>query len=164
LPVSATCYRGDRLAVRLSGAVPAVEAAARQIGGPPLSESDGDKFWEGVREQSDPWFVAAREANVPLWRMSVKASAPYLDLGGEQLIEWSGALRWLASERTDAADVRAYARENGGHATLFRAAGADKAVGAFHPLPDTMLALHRRLKSVFDPDGILNPGRLYPGL
>jgi glycolate dehydrogenase FAD-binding subunit len=60
--------------------------------------------------------------------------------------------------------VRAYARENGGHATLFRAAGTDKAVGAFHPLPDTLLALHRRLKGVFDPDGILNPGRLYPGL
>ena len=165
LPVSATCHCADRLAVRLSGAAPAVEAAARQIGGPPLPDPDADGFWEGVREQSDPWFVAAREAKAPLWRMSVKASAPYLDLGGEQLIEWSGALRWLvATERTDAAQVRAYARENGGHATLFRAAGTDKAVGAFHPLPDTLLSLHRRLKSVFDPDGILNPGRLYPGL
>ena len=161
LPVSATCHREGRLAVRLSGAAPAVEAAARHIGGSALD--DGDAFWEGIREQSDPWFVTAREADAPLWRVSVKASAPFAELGGEQLIEWGGALRWLiASERTDAARLRAYASENGGHATLFRA--ADKAVGAFHPLPDTLLALHHRLKSVFDPAGILNPGRLYPGL
>jgi glycolate oxidase FAD binding subunit len=138
-----------------------VEAAARHIGGPPLA--DGDAFWEGIREQSDPWFVAAREANAPLWRVSVKASAPYMELGGEQLIEWSGALRWLvATGHTDPARVRAYAHANGGHATLFRA--PDKAAGAFHPLPDTLLELHRRLKAQFDPAGILNPGRLYPGL
>ena len=77
------------------------------------------------------------------------------------MIEWSGALRWLvAGERTDPARVRAFARGNGGHATLFRA--ADKTVGAFHPLPATLHALHRRLKAVFDPAGILNRGRLYP--
>ena len=29
-------------------------------------------------------------------------------------------------------------------------------------LPPTMHALHRRLKSTFDPAGILNRGRLYP--
>lgn len=161
LPISATCHRGNRLAVRLSGAAPAVEAAARQIGGSALPESDA--FWEGIREQTDPWFGAAREGRAPLWRISVKASAPYRELGGEQMIEWSGALRWLvANERADAAAVRAYASENGGHATLFRA--ADKAAGAFHPLSETLLVLHRRLKAQFDPDGILNPGRLYPGL
>jgi glycolate dehydrogenase FAD-binding subunit len=161
LPISATCHRGNRLAVRLSGAAPAVDAAARQIGGSVLS--DGDAFWEGIREHTDPWFGAARERNAPLWRISVKSSAPYRELGGEQLIEWSGALRWLvATERADATAVRTYASENGGHATLFRA--ADKAAGAFHPLPETLFILHRRLKKEFDPDGILNPGRLYPGL
>ena len=161
LPISATCHRAGRLAVRLSGAAPAVEAAVRQIGGSALD--DGDAFWAGIREQSDQWFVAARDANAPLWRISVKASAPFEDLGGEQLIEWSGALRWLvANERADPARIREYARTNGGHATLFRA--ADKSAGAFQPLTDTLLGLHRRLKSVFDPAGILNPGRLYPGL
>jgi glycolate oxidase FAD binding subunit len=50
------------------------------------------------------------------------------------MIEWSGALRWLvATDRADAASIRTYASENGGHATLFRA--ADKRAGAFHPLP-----------------------------
>ena len=49
---------------------------------------------------------------------------------------------------------------HGGHATLFRA--TDKGVGAFHPLPETLHALHRRLKATFDPAGILNRGRMYP--
>ena len=112
-----------------------------------------------MREQTDAFFAAARAAGAPLWRLSVKARAPYTDLGGEQLIEWSGALRWLAAdERADPAKVRALAQDHGGHATLFRA--ADKTAGAFHPLPETLHALHRRLKAVFDPAGILNRGRL----
>ena len=41
-------------------------------------------------------------ADLPLWRLSVKSTAPYTDLGGEQLIEWGGGLRWLAGgNRTD---------------------------------------------------------------
>ena len=83
-----------------------------------------------------------------------------MDLGGEQLIEWSGGLRWLlATDRTDPARVRSWAGNRGGHATLFRA--TDKTPGVFHPLPDAMLGLHRRLKAQFDPANILNPGRLY---
>ena len=158
LPVSATCHSAGRLAVRLSGAAPAVDAATGKIGG--TAQVDGGAFWESIREQTHTYFAAARATGAPLWRLSVKATAPYADLGGEQLIEWSGALRWLvAGERTDPAQVRIWARDNGGHATLFRA--ADKSVGAFHPLPDTLHALHRRLKATFDPAGILNRGRLY---
>ena len=159
LPVSATCHHAGRLAVRLSGAPPAVDAAARKIGGTAMA--DGDAFWESLRNQTHPHFAAATAAGAPLWRLSVNAMAPHADLGGDPLIEWSGALRWLAAgEHTDPARVRAWAEGNGGHATLFRA--TDKSVGAFHPLPETVHALHRRLKAAFDPAGILNRGRLYP--
>ena len=96
--------------------------------------ADGDAFWAWRSRADGCLFRAARAAGAPLWRLSVKASAPYADLGGEQMIEWSGALRWLvAGERTDPARVRAWAAAHGGHATLFRA--ADKSAGAFHPLP-----------------------------
>jgi len=157
LPVSATCHHAGRLAVRLSGAAPAVDAALAKIGGEPMG--DGDAFWTGVREQTHPYFAAADAA--PLWRLSVRATAAHTDLGGEQLIEWGGALRWLvAGPGTDAARVRAWAQAQGGHATLFRA--ADKSVGVFHPLPRALHELHRRLKATFDPAGILNRGRLYP--
>lgn len=157
IAISATCHHAGRLAVRLSGAVPAVEAAVKKIGG--ASMADGAAFWRSVRDQAHPHFVAAKGA--PLWRLSVKATAPYTDLGGEQLIEWSGALRWLvAGPRCDPGRVRAWAQGNGGHATLFRA--DDKSGGAFHPLSPPLQALHRRLKAAFDPADIFNRGRFYP--
>jgi glycolate oxidase FAD binding subunit len=159
LPISATCHYGGQLVVRLSGSAPAVDAAAAKIGGALVA--DGSAFWESIRDHTHRHFAAAVERGSALWRLSVKPTAPYRDLGGEQLIEWGGALRWLvAGPRTDSAEVRSWAHGNGGHATLFRA--ADKSAGAFHPLPEAIHQLHRRLKATFDPVGILNRGRLYP--
>jgi glycolate oxidase FAD binding subunit len=158
LPLSGTCYHAGKLAVRLSGAAPAVDAAERKLGGAVLAE--GDAYWRSVREQTHPHFAPATGGTAALWRLSVKPTAPYGDLGGDQLLEWGGALRWLvAGERTDAARIRAWAQSNGGHATLFRA--ADKSASAFHPLSEPLLGIHRRLKAAFDPAGVFNPGRLY---
>jgi glycolate oxidase FAD binding subunit len=158
LPLSATCWNQGVLAVRLSGALPAVEAASVSIGGEAAGDADG--FWRGVRNHSHRHFAAAVVAGAPLWRLSVRSTAPYADLGGEQLIEWGGALRWLAAgEGIDPARLRAWARAQGGHATLFRA--ADKPDGAFEPLPAALAGIHARLKSAFDPAGIFNRGRLY---
>jgi len=82
-----------------------------------------------------------------------------LELGGQTLIEWGGALRWVRGN-VSPATVRTAAARSGGHATLFR--NGDKAVGVFQPLTPAMLALHRRLKHALDPAGIFNRGRLYP--
>jgi glycolate oxidase FAD binding subunit len=161
LPLSATCYHDGRMCVRLSGAESAVRAAANTIGGETLG--DADAFWESVREQTHAFFTAARDRDAALWRLSVKSTAPYTDLGGEQLIEWGGALRWLAAPSdTDAGRLRAWAKSNGGHATLFRA--GDKSAGVFQTLPAPIFTLHQRLKRVFDPAGIFNRERLYAGL
>ena len=135
LPVSATCYHHGRMRVRLSGAQPAVAAAAAKLGGERVANADG--YWAGLRDHTHPFFTGTRASDVPLWRLSVKSTAPYTDLGGEQLIEWGGGLRWLAAgERTDAQRVRLWAAANGGHATLFRA--TDKSAGAFQPLTATL--------------------------
>ncbi len=157
LPLSATCYHHGRLRVRLSGAVSAVAAAQAKIGGETLA--DADAYWTSVRDHRHIYFTGSAAAGVALWRLSVKSTAPYTDLGGEQLIEWGGALRWLAAgERTDPGKVRAWARASGGHATLFRS--DEKSGDVFAPLPEAMLSLHQQLKAVFDPRGILNRGRL----
>lgn len=157
LPVSATCYHQGRLRVRLSGAQPAVAAAMARLGGEIVK--DGDPFWGKVRDHTHSFFGGVAAAGSPLWRLSVKSTAPYTDLGGEQLIEWGGALRWLAAgERTDPQKVRRWTADHGGHATLFRAPVKDAHV--FHPLDETLAGLHRKLKAVFDPRGILNPGRM----
>ena len=153
LPVSATRWHEGELAVRLSGAEPAVRAAARKIGG----ESSAPGGWEAIREQTHPFFAAARS----LWRVALPAAAPPLALPGTQLVEWAGALRWLVSD-APAAEIREAAARAGGHATLFRA--AERSAGVFTPLAPSLARLHRGLKAAFDPAGILNPGRLYPGL
>lgn len=161
LPLSATCFADGRLLVRLSGAAPAVEAAARKLGGEDLA--DPPAFWRTVRDQTHSFFSGADDD--ALWRLSVKSTAPFTDFGGEQLVEWGGALRWVrprAGASLDAARLRAFAAANGGHATLFR--GTDRTAGVFHPLAAAMLALHRNLKATFDPVRILNRGRMYAEL
>jgi glycolate oxidase FAD binding subunit len=159
--VTATCFLDGRLFVRLSGGALAVDAATARLGGVPV-EADS-AFWRSIRDHTHEFFRIAQESEGPLWRLSIKSTAPHADLGGEQLIEWGGALRWLrAGDRTDPVGLRAWAREHGGHATLFR--GEDKSTGVFDPLAAPLLAIHQRLKNEFDPHGILNPGRLYVDL
>jgi glycolate oxidase FAD binding subunit len=160
LPISATCFRGGRLWIRLSGAAAAIEAARSTIGG---TEIDGAAFWRDVRDQTLDYFAPAAQGDATLWRLSVASTAPGTDLPGEPLLEWGGAQRWMIARDASAGTaLRAWAARNGGHATLFR--GREKSGGAFAPLSETMLSLHRRLKDVFDPKRVLNPGRMYAGL
>jgi len=154
-PISASCHEGRSLMLRVSGSAAGVEAVARRIGGTPVA--DAPDLWQAVREHQAEFFAGPE----PLWRLCVKSTAPALPLPGRQLIEWNGALRWLKTE-AEAAVVRDVARKAGGHATLFRAMTQEAPV--YHPLPESLMVLHRRLKQTFDPAGVLNRGRLYPEL
>ena len=125
--------------------------------------AQGSPFWKGLRHHTDEYFLKAREAvarGAALWRLSVPQTAPPLALSGEQLVEWHGAQRWWCTAEP-AAHVRQAASQVGGHATLFRA--GDKSAGAFAPLSAPLERIHRQLKQAFDPQGVFNPGRLYPG-
>ena len=157
LPISATAWCAGDIGVRLSGAHAAVDAAIKQIGGTHIDPHKAAAFWRGLRDHTDPFF----DGDAPLWRLSVKSTAPPMALDSEPLIEWGGALRWLKSAAL-AEEIRAAATQAGGHATLFRA--NEKSAGVFHPLTPALMKLHQRLKQQFDPAGILNPGRLYPGV
>lgn len=156
MPLSATEWQDGVLHVRMSGAEAAVRAARQDLGGEVV---DGlEDRWESVREQQLPFFTAARE----LWRVSLPVDSPPLSLCGPTLIEWGGSLRWLGAPQ-DASAVRALARRLGGHATLYRGPSKPPS-GPFQPLSSAMLSVHQRLKTVFDPHGIFNRGRLYPDL
>ncbi|HSU45034.1 MAG TPA: glycolate oxidase subunit GlcE [Casimicrobiaceae bacterium] len=160
LPVSATCFHRGELHVRLSGASAAVTSAAGIIGG---DEVDAGNFWSALRDQTLDHFRPVIDADATLWRLSVRSTAPWNAFAGDTLVEWGGAQRWLVcTTPLEPEAVRAWASEHGGHATLFRA--ADKSAGTFQPLPAALRTLHERLKQVFDPQRILNPGRMYAAL
>ncbi len=154
LPISASAWSGGDLSLRLSGAAAAVRSACEKLGGERIEGGEARAFWSGIREHTDPVF----RGDIPLWRLSVPSTTPPLALPGAQMIEWGGALRWLATN-AEARTVREAVRRAGGHATLFR--GGDKSAGVFHPLDPALARIHRKLKASFDPEGIFNHGRMY---
>jgi glycolate oxidase FAD binding subunit len=180
LPLNASAWWQGVLVLRLAGAAAAVDAAAARLGGERVDPALADGFWSGLRDQRDEFFAQACERVGPaveprpeedsqgqhashgapapaLWRLSVPSVAPPLDLEGDTLLEWGGALRWLVCS-TPAAQVRAAAAAVGGHATLYRA--QDKSAGAFTPLSAPLTRIQRELQAAFDPDRIFHSGRL----
>ena len=176
LPLNASCWVHDgatgvgtgTLYVRLRGAVAAVEAACRTMGGARLDNATVAPDWTACREQTLPWFAArAERPDHALWRLSVPATAPVLALpaGAQPLVEWHGALRWVQAPEAAGDALRAAANAVGGSASVFVAASAGgiSARGHFDLKSSALEHIHARLKQSFDPAGIFNPGRVAPG-
>ena len=169
LPLNASCWVQDggvgTLYVRLRGAVAAVEAACKTMGGTRTDNATVAADWTACREQTLPWFTdRATRPDHALWRLSVPATAPVLALpgGAQPLVEWHGALRWVQAPESAGDALREAARAVGGSASLFIAAEANKtgASGAFDLQSKALEQIHTRLKQSFDPVGIFNPGRM----
>jgi glycolate oxidase FAD binding subunit len=87
--------------------------------------------------------------------------------------DWGGGLVWLAcamqgQERTlqDAgAQAIRSAIGRDGHATLIRGTEDLRArIDVFQPLDPALMKITAAIKASFDPDRILNPGRMYAGV
>ena len=156
MPLSAACHDGERLFVRLSGAATAVTSAAGIIGGETMEHSDA--FWaDRIREQGHAFF----HSELPLWRVSVPPTTAPEKLPGKCFIDWGGALRWLKTDMQPQI-MHEKAAAAGGHASLFR--GDNRQMGVNQPLAKPVMAMHQNLKRAFDPQGLFNPGRMYPEL
>jgi len=170
---------GAVTALRVEGPGPSVEhrcAALREMlcafgDTEELHGHNSAAFWAELRDVA----AFATEPERLVWRLSVPpgAGAVAVDAVGvngdcEALYDWGGGLIWLSLPPTDDAHapaVRAAVTTTGGHATLFRAPAAIRAaVEVFHPLEPGVAGLTARLKESFDPQGILNPGRMYAGV
>ncbi len=154
-PLYGAFWVDGRLYLRLAGTAAAVRHTAKQWGGEMLATDDPS--WAKLREMSLPFFAG----DAPLWRFSIKPTAPADPAMGSTLIDWCGAQRWLRGDH-DEALLRETARAGGGHVALFR--GGDRSGEVRSPLSAVEQRLQQRLKHSFDPDGILNPGRLYSWL
>ncbi|MGE0210799.1 MAG: glycolate oxidase subunit GlcE [Parvibaculaceae bacterium] len=133
-----------------------------------LDGESSARAWEDVRD--------VRLLIEPRERLIWRVSAPPME--GPRILEqarqganaagyydWAGGLLWLSvplSEHASAEAIRAALASAGGHATLIRAPLDVRAsVAAFEPQAPALAALSSRVKTAFDPKGILNPGRLY---
>ena len=128
------------------------------------------QLWNELRRLS-----VLRGGDGPVWRISteptagpkvVAAISSFMDCSA--FYDWSGGLVWaqvLPTTDAGTADVRRVIAAHGGHATLIRAEpDVRAAVEVFQPLEAGLHRLSRRLKTAFDPAGILNPGRMYAGM
>ncbi len=134
-----------------------------------LKGEDSRRLWRGVRDAE--FLAEPRERAV--WRVSLKPShaVDFLARLGPRalahLFDCGGGLVWMATDPTpaDAAALRAALSPVGGHATLVRGPDALRAaVDVFQPQPPVLVALTRRVKAAFDPDGLINRGRMYAGI
>lgn len=154
-PLTGACHLDGRLYLRLAGNHASVAAWAAQIGG---DGSADPGFWRDLRDHRLSFFQGDDR---PLWRLSLPPATPRLACEQRVLTDWGGSQRWVYSD-TPPQRLRDEVANAGGHAILFRHGDAKTPV--FHPLDAVRERLHRGLKGVFDPAGILNPGRQYAGI
>lgn len=150
LPLSASMWHKGRSYLRLSGSQQGIDSAAKQLGG-----DEEAPPWDALKEQTHGFFEAHNHIN----RISLPPTMAF-SLQQEQLIEWSGAQRWIADCDIERMRERLQARQ--GSLCLFR--GAQDTDSVFQPVDEATMTLHRSLKSRFDPARIFNRDRLYAGL
>lgn len=158
-PEPSVRYRLTRLQAELRH--PGIEAAL-------LEDADSRTLWREIRD------VRLLSAGRALWRFSLAPTAGaelipwYRQLGAEWLLDQAGGLLWLAppaayAYRAD--ELRRALDGRSGHATLIRAPAEIRArVEVFQPQPPPLRALTERVKRGFDPERILNRGRMYAGM
>ncbi|MET1413888.1 glycolate oxidase subunit GlcE [Roseibium sp. HPY-6] len=143
----------------------------RQYGRPNrLDEAGSRSLWQTIRDvtpfagtTTPVWRVSLAPTNGPgfieMLRRQIKVQAFY---------DWSGGLVWLtvADGLVHETEIReTLEAAGGGHATLVRAGLSERTnVDVFQPQPTPLAKLTQRLKTQFDPSGILNPGRMVSGV
>jgi glycolate oxidase FAD binding subunit len=168
-------------ALRLEGVAPSVKhrtAALQSLLGPlgevaVVEDTVSRGLWRAIRDVA-PFAAARTGADRPLWRVATVPSkgaalvrAITKATNAEVIYDWGGGLVWVLLGRCDDAEakvVRAAVAGFGGHATLLRAPAAVRAaVDVFEPQDAGLAALTKRVKESFDPQRILNPGRMWAG-
>ncbi len=161
--------------LRLEGFIPSVDYRFNRLkdllkgfGTCDRLENDAStSLWKKVRDVT--WLTEPRDQAV--WKISIAPSkTPALlaqlksTLNFRHLLDWGGGLIWLqtsAEGDAGAAMIRAALSDTGGHATLVRGSEVLRAsIDVFEPLSAPLQAISSNIKASFDPERILNPGRM----
>ena len=161
--------------LRLEGFIPSVDYRFNRLkdllkgfGTCDRLENDAStSLWKKVRDVT--WLTEPRDQAV--WKISIapsKTPAVLAQLKStlkfRHLLDWGGGLIWLqtsAEGDAGAAAIRAALSDTGGHATLVRGSEVLRAsIDVFEPLSAPLQAISSNIKASFDPERILNPGRM----
>lgn len=138
-----------------------------------LHTTNSKTFWREVR---DVQVFVGRDDLPIVWRISVPpmsgshtAIELLEELHGEVIYDWGGGLIWLgltsATADANAELIRNVIAKVGGHATLVRApAELRSSISVFQPLSSAEKLVTKKINEGFDPNGVLNPGRMYQGI
>ena len=151
-PLSGLAHDGNWTYLRLAGHEKAVACAQAELGGE--WAADGVGFWQRLKEHQSRFFRYPALGG-SLWRLSLAPATPVLNISGEWLYDWGGALRWLRSDEPAAA-VFDVAGRVGGHALRFWGGCAGEPW--IQPLRPGLSRLQGALRRSFDPRAIFNPG------
>jgi glycolate oxidase FAD binding subunit len=139
-----------------------------------LAEAGSRALWRAIRDVT-PLAADGPAGDRVVWRIST-APSHGAEVGrvlaeradAEVLYDWAGGLIWAALPSSDDAGVslvRSTVAAGGGHATLIRAPAATRAkIEVFTPEPTPLAALTKRVRESFDPQGVLNAGRMWAGV
>lgn len=152
--------REDEIDVRLSAL-----QAHLSVEGSVVDKAASEALWRGVRDL--PAWASKHiiwRINLPRAQTAEVASRLSGEIGGDMFFDWAGARLWLALKEEGAgshSEIRKIARAAGGKAMLFKAPDDLKSeTPVFHPEPGALAALTSRVHDAFDPQRILNPGRM----
>ncbi|MGZ5804754.1 MAG: FAD-binding protein [Xanthobacteraceae bacterium] len=168
--------------LRLEGVEPSVAHRVKALGavvarfGAPavIDAARSHRLWRAVRD-AIPFAANGPYGARPVWRISTApsrgaevGSSIAAKTGGDVFYDWAGGLIWaVVAPLEDAGEsvVRQTIDAVGGHATLIRAPVALRAVvPVFGPQDGALSALTGRVKESFDPNGVLNRGRMWAGV
>jgi glycolate oxidase FAD binding subunit len=134
-----------------------------------LNAETSKNAWNRLRDCK----VLTHDATRALWRISVApsegarvAQAISRAHDAKYFYDWGGGLIWMSLPAAPDGGADAVRKAvTPGHATLY-AAPADlrSRIAVFPPQAPTLAALTARVKSALDPNGKLNPGRMYEGV
>ncbi len=136
-----------------------------------LPEDEALALWRDVRDVAP----LAGGSFGALWRIHAapsRAAGLVAELRTQGLArswfyDWGGGLVWLASDvdALDGGGVHRAAAAAQGHAMLVRAPVEARArIDVFQPLQRGLMDITARVKASFDPNALINPGRMYAGV